>query len=231
MKKHLSPKFAVLACAVAALLVPAAAKADANIFAFHLDFDVTSLVNNASGPFYLDFLLTEGSVPTNELNTVSIRNFTFQGTGAGPLGSANVAGDGTVTGSMGVPPITLTDSGTQGTSAELYQQFTAGTTHIAFDVFTTQNLLGLTPDGVSVSLLDNTAANIPTSDPNGSVGSNWTMAHLDIGGNNNFGDIQTYTSSSPDGGATVAVSVPEPSSVAALLGGAGLLLGLRRRRA
>jgi hypothetical protein len=219
MNIHNTSKFAVLACAIAAILAPTA-KAD---FVFNLDLNVSTLVNNASGPFYLDFALTKGNSAPN--NTVTISSFSFTGGSAIPWVSGN--SNGLVTGDMIGAPIVLNENSSN-PFAEIWQQFSATTTDIRFVVDSTQNLLGSQADEFAVSILDNTATNIPTTDT--SHFTSYTMADLLIGGNNHVTDVVTYKSTAP-ADATAVASVPEPSSALALLGGAGMLLGLRRKRA
>jgi hypothetical protein len=218
MNKHLSFKLAAFACAMAAIFTPAAAKA--STFTFHLDLNVSSLIGAPNSPFYLDFQLNKGSTTAN--NTVTLQGFTFSGAGAGPSGAATVVGGSLITGDMG-STITLTESSSSPFN-ELYQAFTTTTSDIQFDVTTTQNFLGAQPDGFVVSILDSTLSNIVTTDLSGS-----SMATLPIDGGNTLSDVATFTSTSPSG-ATAVASVPEPSAAAALVGGAGCLLALRRRR-
>lgn len=216
MKKNLSYSIAALAFTVATVLGGNSAKA-AN-FNFHVDLNVSSLIGNASGPFSLDFLLGKGnSVPNN---TVTISNFLF--TGGAPSGSATLF-QGLGSGNM-TSGITLTEDSADPFN-EVYQAFTNTTSHIQFDVSMTQAVAGTQPDAFAISILDNTLLNIGTTDA-----INGSMAFVSIHGGNTLSDVATFTSTSP-AGATAATSVPEPSSVLALISGAGCLLSFRRRRA
>jgi hypothetical protein len=222
MKKQLGQKFAILACVLAAILTPSA-KAD---FLYHVDLDVSSLLGNASAPFYLDFQLNKGNGFST--NSVTLSNFLFTGTSAGPSGSA--VPFGLTFGDLG-SSISLNENSTN-PNAELYQAFTAGTTDIQFNVTLTQNSPGSIPDGFNMSILDNGLSNIQTTDPNGGTLANWTMMGVSITNNNSLADVATYQSTAP-AGATVTAStsvVPEPSSALALLSSSVMLLGFRRHR-
>lgn len=218
MNAHLTRNLTKLAVAVAAILVPAAMQAAT--FNFHVDLDVSILIGAPNSPFFVDFQLNEGSGTLP--NSVTINNFLF--TGGSATGSTTTFG--LATGMMG-SSITLNDNSSSSFN-EIFQGFTAGTTHIQFDVSLSQNSPGITPDGFIISILDSEANNpqITTTDFSGS-----SMVTVPIGGANTLGDVQTFTSTSPAGAtATVTAVVPEPSSVMALIGGVGCLVTLRRRR-
>lgn len=223
MNAHLSRNLTKLAIAVAAVLTPAVTHADT--FNFHVDLDVTSLGSAPNSPYYLDFQLNEGSGTLP--NFVTLSNFVF--TGGSASGSATLFGSASGDMSLATSPsfpITLSDNSSSPFN-ELFQAFTSGTTHIGFDVSISQNAPGVTPDGFLVSILDNETFNpaIPTTDPNS------TMLTLPIGSANTLGDVQTFSSTSPSGvTVTVGAAVPEPTTFAALIGGVGCLVGLRRRR-
>lgn len=220
MNAHFTRNLTKLAIAVAAILAPAASPADT--FNFHVDLNVSSLFGGANSPFFLDFQLNKG---TNSFaNSVTLSNFVFTGGSA----SGSATSFGLATGSMGAS-ITLNDDTTNAFN-ELFQGFTAGTTHIQFDVTLSQNAPGGQADGFLVSILDSQEFNpaIATTDFTSS-----SMITVPIGAANVLGDVQTFTSTSP-AGATATVSqaaVPEPSSVMAIIGGVGCLMTLRRRRA
>ncbi|HSI15202.1 MAG TPA: NF038129 family PEP-CTERM protein [Chthoniobacter sp.] len=219
MNAHLTRNLTKLAIAVAAMLASTATHAAT--FNFHVDLNVSSLIGAPNSPFFVDFQLNEGSgtIP----NMVTINNFLF--TSGSASGSATTFG--LATGTMG-SSITLNDNSSSPFN-EIFQGFTAGTTHIQFDVSLSQNSPGVTPDGFIISILDSEANNpqITTTDFSGS-----SMITVPIGGANTLGDVQTFTSTSP-AGATATVTpatIPEPSSVMALIGGVGCLMTLRRRR-
>ncbi|EDY18037.1 hypothetical protein CfE428DRAFT_4468 [Chthoniobacter flavus Ellin428] len=217
MNAYFSRNLTKLALAVAAVLTPAVTHA--NNFNFHVDLNVASLVGAPNSPFFVDFQLNEGSGTLP--NSVSLSNFVF--TGGSASGSATAFG--LATGDMG-STITLNDNSSNQFN-EIFQGFTAGTTDIQFDVSVSQNAPGVTPDGFLVSILNSDTNNpaIGTTDT-----TNSTMLTLPISAANALGDIQTFTSTSPSGAtANVTSPVPEPTTVAAMIGGLGCLIGLRRR--
>ncbi len=206
----------------AALLLLSAAPAQA-ASTYHAAINTAALVaNTGSGPFYLDFSLSNASVAGN--NTVMVSNFIF--TGGAAAGSATLTGD--ATGNLG-STITLNDTAFFN---DIYQGFTQGTTGISFDVTTTTNvdsINSLDPTDVfSFSILDNTLANIPTSHADGV--SLFTQAFDSL-----LHDTGSFANSSPAAGtgafAGVTVnSVPEPSRALLLMGGLGALMVRRRRK-
>src|SRR5687767_1070344 len=106
------------------LLLGAASTAQANTI-YHVVFDTSSLIGNASGPFYLDFQFIDGSGLGNANNTAILGNFDF---GGGSAGGA-VTSFGGVSGNLG-SQITFTDSFFFN---EFFQSFTPGSI-FAFDL-------------------------------------------------------------------------------------------------
>jgi len=190
---------------------------------YHAAIDTSALVSNTgSGPFYLDFGLTNGSVFGN--NTVTVSNFAY--TGGTIVGSAVTAGgaSGSLSGT-----VTLNDSAFFN---DIYQGFTQTTTGISFDVTTTTNVDGINSadptDLFSFTVLDKDLNNITTSHLDGV--SLFTQP-IDF----TLHDSGSFAGSSPAfgtgayAGLTVD-SVPEPSRALLLVGGlVGLVLRRRRR--
>ncbi len=201
------------------LAVFAAPAVKAGTFSFHIDLNVSALLSASSGaPFDLDFQLNRGDSTIG--NTVTISNFSFDNGAAS--GSATVAGG--VTGDMN-SSIVLNDSDSANGFNEIYQDFSGTTTGIHFDVVTSQSSTGTTQDAFSVQLYDTNGNVVATNAADG-----MSLVLLPIafsGSSNSLSDVSTFSSTSPSG--VTASAIPEPSTTAALFGGAAVMLvGLRR---
>ncbi len=221
---------AALAVSASVLLLSGPAQASVT---YHADINTSALNNSpasGAGPFFLDFSLTDGN--SGVFNNVTISNFQFVGGTA--TGSSTGTGTNSGTGDFG-STVTLTDAGGN-LFNDVYQGFTPGTTHISFDV-TSSNLnsgaFGFTPDAFNIALLGSDLNNLPTTSPDGlSVLSQAFDATLTAGAFNNIA-LGSTSGSGPTGIDTSGVtinSVPEPSRAMLLMGGLGALV-FRRRRA
>ena len=194
----------------------------APVQAYHVAIDTSALVSNtASGPFYLDFNLTDGGTLSN--NTVTLSNFAF--TGGAAAGTATISGG--ATGSLS-STITLDDSVFFG---DIYQGFTQSTSGISFDVATTANPDGINTndptDQFSFTILDSGLNTITTSNTDGVLFTQPIDYAL-----HDYGSFENSRPASGTGSyAGVSVTaVPEPSRALLLVGGlAGLVLRRRRR--
>ena len=219
---------AIFSVAALLALAPAAHATTFPNLVYDLTINTSSLVANPNGTFSLDFQLATGS--GNVPNTVTLSNFQF--IGGAPTGTDTFT-SGNETGSL-ASTVVLTN-GAADSDNEFAESFTSGTTQISFQVNETPNseVVGSgtpTPDQLNIAILDSTISNIPTTDPS----TNNELVSSVLGSTSNRSTVETFSSLSPDGGVTVVVSAPEPSSTALfLLGFGGLvgLLGLRRNRA
>ncbi|MDD5199812.1 MAG: NF038129 family PEP-CTERM protein [Terrimicrobiaceae bacterium] len=192
--------------------------------AFHVDINTASLVGNPSGPFSLDFQLSQGNGLSN---TVTLSHFTFTGggaTGAPTLTSA-------VTGDLG-SSVVLHDTGSA--INEFYQGFTGSTTAIGFDVSTTLNASGGIPDAFTVAILDSSTFNIQTTSPgSGTVSATDYLVSAPIDVTTVVASAATYTSdvsgSTTPGVTATVTAVPEPSAYGFTIGLGALALLLARR--
>lgn len=187
---------------------------------FQIDLDTTSLVGAPNSPFFLDFQLNKGNGTLN--NTATLTNFVL--TGGTPNGSANLFGN--ASGNLS-SSVTLSDSSASPFN-EFYQGFTAGTTHLKFNLALTQNSPGATPDEFSAAILDSEGGNpqITTNAPD-----TVSLVVVPIGSSISLATVKTYSSTSPAGVTSTAAAVPEPSSMAAFVVGLATLIGLRFKRA
>jgi len=199
------------------LALGATSRAD---FDFTVNLNVASLIGNGNGPFSLDLQLAAGSQTVT--NTVTITN--FQLNGGSFTGSQTIVAGG-VTGSFTSTPLVLTNSSLDN---EVYQTFSANVTNISFNVDETVHTDSPTADDFNVAILDNTDSNIPTTDPNSDdiAADEWALLKSSSG-TLSVNQVGTYTSTSPDAGATALATVPEPGSAALLLFG---VVGLVTRR-
>lgn len=208
---------AVAAAAASAMCFPAQSQA-AN-FTYHVDLNVTSLLGTqTSGTYYLDLQLNGDGMPAGGTNAVTASNFTFN-VGGGATGTATAfegASGNLATG------VTLSLTSTNNLN-ELYQGFTATTTDIQFDVSTTQNGSGITPDLFLVQILNNSLNPIATNATDGV-----SLLSQPINGAVTLANVGTYRSTNPAGVTTTAV--PEPSTWAVVALGFGVLAGVVLRR-
>jgi len=220
-------KLALVALATALLSAPVTR---AQFLNFNVDLNTAALgaQNSANAPFYLDFQLNYGG-STNPATTVTLSNFQF--TGGSAMGSATTLG--TASGSMG-STLTLSASSSSQLN-ELYQQFSTGTTDISFTAHVSGAGFDVTPTSLSVAIMDNSLgspAQIFTSAPDTE-----SMVFVNIDPTKTASDVQAYMSvSSADGntplsGVVASVTpVPEPSTYAAIMGGAAVGVAFLRRR-
>ena len=153
-------KYSLLAVAAAAGTVFCPVHSQAANFTYHVDLNLASLIpDTTDAPFYLDFQLNGDGAPAGATNTVTLSNFSFT------LGAAS-GGATTFGGAMGnfASGVTLPLDSTNSFN-ELYQGFTGTTTQIHFDVSSTQNGSGITPDGFLVSVLNGSLNPITTNAP------------------------------------------------------------------
>src|SRR5262249_33851582 len=128
-------------------------------YAFHVSLDTSALTTYLDffAPYTLLFQLTDGDGTAN--NSVQITNLLF-GTGGSPAGSPTLSGG--ASGSL-ASGLTLTDTGF---SNSLLEGFTPGSA-LEFDVHSTSNFAGGTPDQFAFSLLDGIGTPRLSTDPGG----------------------------------------------------------------
>jgi len=192
---------------------------------YHVGIDTHTLASVAGGsPFYLDFQLSNGGTAGD--NTISVSNFTY--TGGSATGSSTILG--TASGNIG-GTVSLTDTNTP---SELYQQFTSSTSFIGFDVTSTTNIIGTTPDQLTVAILD--AGTYPgiAGGPPGQIDTNsldtlalFTSQISASLAQGTFYDNQPFAGTGAYSG-VVVYAAPEPSRAMLLIG--GLMAGTLRRR-
>lgn len=218
MKFSIANSF-LLAAAVAACAVALPANGRAQNLTYHVDLNVASLLTAATqGPYYLDFQLNGDGLPAAATNSVLVNNFKFTlGSAVGtPVSYENAAGN------MNFGVVLSLDSGD--TLNELYQQFSSTTTDIQFDVTSTENASGITPDAFTVSILDKSLGQIATTAPDGV-----SLVIETINGSVPPPGVKYYRSTTPAG--VIASAVPEPRTFAAVLAGlAALILTCRRQK-
>ncbi len=197
---------------------------------FHVSLNTAPLIGHPAGPFSLAFDLIDGDGAVN--NTVTVSNFLFVGTGAGPTGSpttmGGAAGDLSST-------VTLNDTAFFNSLSQEFSPGSAPPSRVEFDVQMTTNFAGGTPDSFAFSILDNSGLPIPTQDPLGTD----TLLSVDINSSNP--SIQTFATDPnepPQGGgnpiqmsAPVVQVVPEPLTVTLLIVGiVGWVIARKWRR-
>jgi hypothetical protein len=218
-------RIALFASAVALSCLPAA---HAQTLTFDVDITTASLsADSANAPFYLDLGMTYGNSSLAS-NTATLSNFTF--TGGSAVGSAVTSGgaSGSLAGTA-----TLAVSSTQ-SAAELYQAFSPGTTNISFVATITERGPDIgSPSEFTASILDSSLgfpAQLFTTAPDTE-----SLVTLNLNSANTIANVNTYTSvSSADGntpvtGVTAFVAIPEPSTTAAILGCAAMMVALYLR--
>jgi hypothetical protein len=218
----------LLGAALALLSVPAL---HAQTLNFNVDLNTSGLsAESADAPFNLDFQLNFGNTALLSSSAV-LSNFSF--TGGTALGSPTLSGSAAGSLTSGV---TLTASATS-INNEFFQQFSTGTTDIKFNAVITEPgpVVG-GPTEFTVAILDNSTgspAQIFTTAPD-----TLNLLTLDLADSNTLGNVDTFAGvSSADQNISLSnvvatATVPEPSTTAALIGGAGLLaaFGVRRFR-
>ena len=203
---------------IIALLLGAVGSAFADGVTYDVTVD-TSSISGTSGS--LDFQFDSGPF-TSQAASLQILGFTTDGT----LGASVLTGD--VTGNL--PGTVLFDNGTS--YNDYFTGFTYGTT-LSFSV----NLFGPAvdaPDGVSTSgsvfafsMFSDAAGSVPvlTSDQ---VNGFALVTDINLDGSTTLANNSAQTTATQEGG---SVPTPEPSSLALMLGGTGLLglLMMRKR--
>jgi hypothetical protein len=196
--------------ALAATLAGSPARADS--------FDVTLNTSTLSGTQTIAFGLTDGDGVAN--NTVALSAFSFGGGAA--LGSPTYSGSG-ISGNLN-SGITMNDSGF---SAVFSQQFTVGSS-LSFNLTTTNNFAGGTPDSLAMYVCDSTFSNCYSDDT-----STAAMLVLNLSGGTLSPSDFILTGASTQGlpAPVVTVStVPEPSSLLLLTSGLFALGAFARKR-
>src|SRR6266478_5021878 len=152
-------RLAILATVVLALAMATSQRpAHAGLISGSVSLDTSSL----SGPFELDFILSDGSGTGDANNTVTLSNFLFGAGGAAGvvdslLSTGGVSGDLTSS-------VSIVDSAFLNIFAS---SFTAGSL-LSFDFGLTTNVdPGTTPDQFSLALLQADGSVVNTADPSG----------------------------------------------------------------
>ncbi len=189
---------------------------------YHVDINVAALLPTAltQGPYYLDFQLNGDGLPAAATNSVTASNFKLTlGASAGAPTSYEKA-----SGSINSSVVLSLDA--NDTLNELFQQFSATTTDIQFDVTSTENSSGITPDLFSVAILNNSQGQVSTTAPDGA-----SLLTETINGSVPAPSVQTYQTTSPSGVTVTVSAVPEPATTSAVLVGlVGLALARSRKK-
>lgn len=130
------------------------AASESHALTFHAEINTSSLINDSTGPFSIEFQFNDGLGVGDANNTVTIENFTFDGGSASGTPSL-VGGAG---GSLSTS-VTLMDTSFFN---DFVEGFVPGST-LGFDVSSTTNVdLGATPDIFYFTILDGNYIPIPT---------------------------------------------------------------------
>lgn len=229
MIKALKHSLTLTASAFALYALPAI---HAQTLTFNVDINTAALQaqDGANGPFDLDFQLNYGN-SSLAASTATLSNFVL--TGGSATGSA--VATGSATGSLNSGSVALTANSAH-TNNELYQQFTSGVTDIQFTATVTETGPDIgTPTSFTTAILDNSLgspAQLYTTAPDTA-----SLVTLSLNSANTLSNVGAYTSTfSADGntpvtGVTASISaIPEPSTTAAIIGGAALLIAFYARR-
>ncbi len=206
---------------LAASLLPAACllamTQSSHALSFKVDLDVSTLAANAGtdGPFALDFTIS-GTHDSAYIHGVSITGGIFD--------SASISTTGPASGDLASPTAAVSIlSNASNAFNDFSEAFGPNTTDIKFTAEVSQ--LSST-DTFTFGILDNTGNLVATTDPSGIN----NLGEVDITPTISLASVKKFTTTA-EGTVTPLVTVPEPSTVAALLGGVAMLVGLRRRRA
>jgi hypothetical protein len=185
----------------------------AQTLTYHVDLNVAALLASPlTAPYSLDLQLNGDGLPAAGTNMITASNFVFTLGSATGTPSTFEGASGSLTSS-----VALSESASTPLN-EFYQSFSATTTDIQFDVTSTENGSGITPDEFSVSILDNNLNQIATTATDGV-----SLVTETINGSVPAPTTQAYQSTSPAG--VTAGVVPEPATVSILLVGVcGLIL-------
>jgi len=213
--------FPVIAVTVLAALLPAAGRADTS-------FDVSLNTSALSGtPQILAFGLNDSDGSTN---TVSLTDFNF-GAGSAVSGTADCTLLGSLTGAGCSGDLTSAVTLTDTTSETFFdQEFQAGSS-LSFELTTTNDFAGATPDGFAMYLCNSTLTACYSDDP-----STGALLVLGLGGTPLTPSSFTLNGASaqslpaPVVTESTVTPVPEPSSIVLLFVGFALLILTRLGR-
>jgi hypothetical protein len=221
-----------LLATVTALLGTPALKAQSLVFNVNINTALLSAEDGANAPFYLDFQDNYGVSPEPS-NTTTLSNFQF--TGGSAVGSATTSG--TASGSL-AGSVSLTASASS-PSNELYQEFSSGTTDIQFTATVAEAgpVVNSTPTEFTTAILDSSLGAGSPAELYTTAGDTQSLVTLNLSPSNTVANVGAYssTNSADDGTVVAGVSasvsaIPEPSTTAAIAGGAALMLAFLARR-